>query len=83
MMIDQDEEERFLFFWLALIEFHVYSNQKNDMLKVIYMVKEIEDELEAAGIVFNSLGQEGDLETRYERLKNEIDTLPPDKYLYY
>jgi len=53
------------------------------MLKVIYMVKQIEEELEGAGIVFNSLGQEGNLETRYERLKSEIDGLPPDKYLYY
>lgn len=83
MVIDRAEEERFLFFWQVLIEFRLYSDQKNSMLKVIYMVKQIQEELEAAGIVFTSLAQEGDLETRYERLKAEIDSLPPEKYIFY
>lgn len=47
------------------------------------MVKQIQEELEAAGIVFSSLGLEGNLQTRYDRLKSEINSLPPEKYLYY
>jgi len=33
--------------------------------------------------MFTSLGQEGNLEMRYDRLKSEIDSLPPEKYIYY
>jgi hypothetical protein len=40
---------------MALIEFRIYSDQKNEMLKLIYMVQQIKEELEEAGIVFASI----------------------------
>lgn len=36
-----------------------------------------------AGIAFKSINDEGSLDVRYDRLRGEITSLPPDKFIIY
>lgn len=83
ILIDRADEQRFLFFWMALIEFRLYTEERNEMQQLIYMVKQIQDELEEVGIILEAVDTEGTLEVRYERIKAEISCLPPDKFILY
>jgi hypothetical protein len=78
---NREEEDKFLYFWIVLIEFHIFTKSKAKMVTFINHVKEIEEELINLGIFLQSLSYALDFSTKYELLSQEIESLGPFDYL--
>jgi RecB family exonuclease len=66
---NQEEEEKFLFFWLALIRYYIYTEKQNKMNDFLMLMEEIQDDILPYGIVLEGVDSSDPIEIRYKTVQ--------------